>query len=158
MSEPEPKMTRRSAGRIQVARALWYARPGQVELRHAPLPALEPGMVQIRALFSGVSRGVAIAATVSVILGAAYMLWLIQRLFYGPESQMTSRPTPDLRLNEIVALVPLALLMLVMGLAPSFWMPAIEKSATLPQVRGMIDLPRHPASSSNTVAGAEAGQ
>jgi threonine dehydrogenase-like Zn-dependent dehydrogenase len=57
MSEPERKMTRRSAGRIQVARGLWYVRPGVVELRNAPLPALEPGKVQIRALFSGVSRG-----------------------------------------------------------------------------------------------------
>lgn len=50
-------MTRRSTGRIQVARALWYVRPGAVELRQAPLPALEPGKVQVRALYSGVSRG-----------------------------------------------------------------------------------------------------
>lgn len=50
-------MTRRSTGRIQVARALWYVRPGIVELRQAPLPALEPGKVQVRALYSGVSRG-----------------------------------------------------------------------------------------------------
>jgi threonine dehydrogenase-like Zn-dependent dehydrogenase len=50
-------MTRRSTGRIQVARGLWYVRPGIVELRQAPLPALEPGKVQVRALYSGVSRG-----------------------------------------------------------------------------------------------------
>ena len=40
-----------------MARGLWYVRPGQVELRHAPMPPLEPGKVQVRALFSGVSRG-----------------------------------------------------------------------------------------------------
>jgi threonine dehydrogenase-like Zn-dependent dehydrogenase len=57
MSEPERNMTRRSAGRIHVARGLWYVRPGVVELRHAPLPPLEPGKVQIRASYSGVSRG-----------------------------------------------------------------------------------------------------
>jgi threonine dehydrogenase-like Zn-dependent dehydrogenase len=50
-------MTRRSTGRIQVARGLWYVRPGIVEMRQAPLPALEPGKVQVRALYSGVSRG-----------------------------------------------------------------------------------------------------
>ena len=50
-------MNRRSTGRIQVARALWYVRSGVVELRQAPLPALEPGKVQVRAHFSGVSRG-----------------------------------------------------------------------------------------------------
>ena len=43
--------------------------------------------------FAGVSRGWAIAAALGVILGAAYMLWLVQRLFYGPESDLaTSKP------------------------------------------------------------------
>lgn len=50
-------MTRRSTGRIQVARALWYVRTGVVEIRQAQLPPLEPGKVQVRALYSGVSRG-----------------------------------------------------------------------------------------------------
>ena len=57
MSEPERNMTRRSTGKIQVARGLWYVKPGVVELRNAPLPPLEPGKVQIRASYSGVSRG-----------------------------------------------------------------------------------------------------
>src|ERR1035438_3420346 len=35
--------------------------------------------------FTGVSRGWAIAASLGVILGAAYMLWLVQRLFYRSE-------------------------------------------------------------------------
>lgn len=92
--------------------------------------------------FSGVGHGWAVAATISVILGAAYMLWLIQRLFYGPESQMAlSRPAADLHLNELAALVPLAVLMLVMGLAPSIWIPAIEKSANPQQLKGTIDQP-----------------
>jgi threonine dehydrogenase-like Zn-dependent dehydrogenase len=57
MSEPERNMKRRSAGRIEVARALWYVRPGVAELRTAPLPPLEPGKVLVRMLYSGVSRG-----------------------------------------------------------------------------------------------------
>jgi NADH-quinone oxidoreductase subunit M len=77
--------------------------------------------------FSGVSRGWAIAATFGVILGAAYMLWLVQRIFYGPESELTkAKPADDLHFKELAILVPLALLMLVMGLAPSFWLPTIE--------------------------------
>jgi threonine dehydrogenase-like Zn-dependent dehydrogenase len=48
---------RRSAGKIHVARAIWYAKPGVVELRTAPLPALAPGNVLVRTHFSGVSRG-----------------------------------------------------------------------------------------------------
>jgi len=72
--------------------------------------------------FTGVSRGWAIAATFTVIIGAAYVLWLVQRLFYGPESSMTAnQPAHDLRFNEWVALVPLAILMLIMGIAPNLW-------------------------------------
>ena len=52
--------------------------------------------------FTGVSRGWAIAATVAVILGAAYMLWLVQRLFYGPESEMAAtKPASDLELRRM---------------------------------------------------------
>lgn len=86
--------------------------------------------------FTEVSRGWAIAATLTIILGAAYALLLVQRLFYGPESQMTaSSPVLDLRVNEWLALVPLAALMLVMGVAPSLWLPSIERSAIQPQVK-----------------------
>jgi len=80
--------------------------------------------------FTGVSRGWAAWATLGVIFSAAYMLWLVQRLFYGPLSEMAStRPAVDLKWNELVALWPLAALMLVMGLAPSIWIGAIEKVA-----------------------------
>ena len=92
--------------------------------------------------FSAVSKGWAIAATFTVILGAAYALWLVQRLFYGKESQMTGdTPAVDLRLNEWVALVPLAALMLVMGVAPRLWLPSIERSAAQPQVKQAAEMP-----------------
>ena len=81
--------------------------------------------------FTGVSKGWAIAATLGVILGAAYMLSLVQKLFYGPEGQMiASQPASDLHFGELAVLAPLVVLMLVMGLAPSLWLPAIEKSFT----------------------------
>ncbi len=86
--------------------------------------------------FTGVSRGWAIAATLGVILGAAYMLWLIQRLFFGPESALaTSKPPEDLRLGQLVILWPLAALMLVMGVAPMLWLPIIEKGAHPPPIK-----------------------
>jgi NADH-quinone oxidoreductase subunit M len=77
--------------------------------------------------FAGVSRGWAVAATLGVILGAAYMLWLVQRLFYGPESALTvSKPSADLRFGELAVLTPLVVLMLVMGLAPNLWLNSIR--------------------------------
>jgi len=89
--------------------------------------------------FFAVSKGWAIAATLGVILGAAYMLWLVQRIFYGPESPLvTAKPADDLHLRELAVLWPLAVLMLVMGLAPSFWLPAIETGVLRPPLRLMI--------------------
>jgi NADH-quinone oxidoreductase subunit M len=77
--------------------------------------------------FIGVSRNLAIAATLGVILSAAYMLWLIQRVFYGPMSAMTaSKSASDIRLSEFAILAPLTVLMLVMGLAPTFWLTSIQ--------------------------------
>jgi NADH-quinone oxidoreductase subunit M len=84
--------------------------------------------------FTGVSKGWAIAATLGVILGAAYMLWLIQRLFFGTESELATSMAPeDLRAGQMAVVWPLAALMLVMGVAPGLWLPTIEKSAHLPQ-------------------------
>jgi NADH-quinone oxidoreductase subunit M len=80
--------------------------------------------------FISVSRAWAIAAAITVILGASYMLWLVQRLFYGPESSMvTSRPVADLDVGEIAILAPLAILMLIMGVMPNYWLRTIERSS-----------------------------
>jgi NADH-quinone oxidoreductase subunit M len=76
--------------------------------------------------FTGVSKGWAIAASLGVILSAAYMLWLVQRLFFGPESALAiSKPPDDLRLGQLAVLWPLTALMLVMGVAPMLWLPTI---------------------------------
>jgi len=99
--------------------------------------------------FSGVSRGWTVAASLGVILGAAYMLWLVQRIFYGPQSEMaTTKPAIDLRLPELAVLWPLAVLMLIMGVAPSLWLPAIE-DAVRPRLQQpqYVDILQAPAPS-----------
>jgi NADH-quinone oxidoreductase subunit M len=85
--------------------------------------------------FTGVSRGWAAAATIGVILSAAYMLTLIQKIFYGPPSgPVTSNPTPnqllDLNLREKLILYSLATIMLVMGVFPNIWLASIETGVT----------------------------
>src|SRR5262249_6271090 len=53
-----PKMmTRRSTGKTRMARALWYASKGAIELRKAPLARPRPDEALVRTLFSGISRG-----------------------------------------------------------------------------------------------------
>jgi len=89
--------------------------------------------------FIGVSKGWAIAATLGAILGAAYMLWLVQRLFFGQESGLAaSRPAEDLGFAQLVTLWPSAVLMLVMGVAPSIWLPSIETASHPPRLSSKI--------------------
>ncbi len=88
--------------------------------------------------FAGHAGWVA-AATVGVILGAAYMLGMVQKIFYGPESTMvTLRMVPDLGFREHVILWPMAILMLVMGVCSPYWMHAIDGA-----VSGMADSATH---------------
>ena len=89
--------------------------------------------------FSGASRNLAILATLGVILGAAYMLWLVQRLFYGPQSALTSsKPAADLGFGEQLTLWPLVALMLVMGVAPSIWLGTIEQGVHTPSTTSSV--------------------
>ena len=105
--------------------------------------------------FAGVSHGWAIVATTGVILSAAYMLWLIQRMFYGQESQMAVSVAPDLRLAEQLVLWPLAFLMLVMGVAPNLFLRAIEMAPKpmLLQQSTAAQIPGEPVALSTTETG-----
>jgi NADH-quinone oxidoreductase subunit M len=67
------------------------------------------------------------AAAISVILSASYILWMVQRIFYGePSSLVVHRPAMDLNAREHLMLWPMAILMLVMGVAAPYWMKAIN--------------------------------
>lgn len=91
--------------------------------------------VILSSTFTGVNRSAAIAAAIGVILGAAYMLSLVQRLFYGPQSALTnSKPPADLRFGELAVLSPLVVLLLVMGLAPSLWLNTIQAGVHPPHI------------------------
>ncbi|HVJ07045.1 MAG TPA: NADH-quinone oxidoreductase subunit M [Acidisarcina sp.] len=75
--------------------------------------------------------GWAFAATIGVILSASYMLWMVQRVYYGPTSQMVAeRVTPDLNLREHLGLWPATALMLIMGVASPYWIHAIDQGVT----------------------------
>jgi NADH-quinone oxidoreductase subunit M len=81
--------------------------------------------------FTGASRSWAVVATLGVIFSAAYMLTLIQRVFYGPPSgAVTANPSPnallDLSFNEKIATFSLAVIMLVMGIFPNTFLAAIQ--------------------------------
>jgi NADH-quinone oxidoreductase subunit M len=84
-------------------------------------------------------------ATSGVILSAAYMLRMIQRVFYcelGPKPQAVAGW--DLDAREHLALWPVVALFLAMGLASPLWMRAIDTygaSAASAQVLNRIAIP-----------------
>src|ERR1700749_4506691 len=72
-----------------------------------------------------------VLATTGVIFTASYMLWMIQRVFYGDLNDNTGDvPAPDLDAREHLALWPMAALMLLMGVASPIWMRAIDGAGT----------------------------
>lgn len=72
-----------------------------------------------------------VLATTGVILSAAYMLLMIQRVFYGHLGVVSERVAPaDLGAREHTALWPLVALMLLMGIASPYWMQTLDANAT----------------------------
>ena len=70
------------------------------------------------------STWAAIAATVGIILGAAYMLWLYWRICFGALHNADAAAMPDLSMREWWLLAPIALAVLWMGIYPeSFLRP-----------------------------------
>jgi len=76
------------------------------------------------------SASLTVLASLGVVLAAAYMLWMIQRVFYGEVTHEANTRLPDLSLREGAVLLPLAALALFMGLASPLFTRAIEPSVT----------------------------
>jgi NADH-quinone oxidoreductase subunit M len=66
-------------------------------------------------------------AASGVILSAVYMLWMFQRVNYGPVTKK-NRDLPDLTPREWVVLVPTVAMTVVMGIAPGFFLRPMEAS------------------------------
>jgi len=57
-------------------------------------------------------------AASGIVLGAAYLLWLYQRIFFGEITNPANAKLPDLTLREQLTLAPLVVLALWIGLYP----------------------------------------
>jgi NADH-quinone oxidoreductase subunit M len=67
-----------------------------------------------------------ILGATGVIWSAGYLLWMYQRVFFGKVTHDVNNTLPDLDLRERTALLPAAVLALVMGVAPLLWLNAID--------------------------------
>jgi NADH-quinone oxidoreductase subunit M len=57
-------------------------------------------------------------AATGIVLGAAYLLWLYQRIFFGEVTNPKNKELHDLTLREQLVLLPLVILALWIGLYP----------------------------------------
>ena len=69
----------------------------------------------------------ALAAS-GVIWSACYLLWMYQRVFYGPIVHEENKMVPDIDGREQISLWPLAIMALVMGVASPIFMKSIDFS------------------------------
>ncbi len=73
----------------------------------------------------------AILGVTGVIWSAGYMLWLYQRTFYGENWNTANHGIGDVNGREQLALIPLAMMAVVMGVLSPYWMRAIDPSSKL---------------------------
>ena len=76
-----------------------------------------------------------VVALVGVVITVAYFLWAIQRIFFGPLNARWAA-LPDLDLREEWALVPLAALMVLVGVYPRPLVDTINKAMVA--ILGMV--------------------
>jgi NADH-quinone oxidoreductase subunit M len=72
-------------------------------------------------------RFAAFAAT-GVILSAVYMLWMFQRVNYGPLRNPKNRNLPDLSPREWAMVVPIVAMAIFMGVLPNLFLRPMEPS------------------------------
>lgn len=95
-------------------------------LSYLGLPGLNGFVGEVLILLGVIQRFPLFAAlaTLGIVLAAIYVLWLIRQAWHGPAAGLP--PLPDLRPHEAVALVPLVVLIVWIGLAPRAFLDRSE--------------------------------
>ena len=76
----------------------------------------------------------AVAAALGVVLAAVYLLWAYQRMFTGPLTKPENESLRDIGLRERLILLPIAALVVFLGIYPK---PALERIE--PSVQVILD-------------------
>ncbi|HXT50271.1 MAG TPA: NADH-quinone oxidoreductase subunit M, partial [Thermoanaerobaculia bacterium] len=91
-------------------------------------------------------RWATVAATLGVVLAAIYLLKMLFLTLWGPITRKENEGLKDLSAREVLALMPLCVFMLWIGLAPAFFMDPSAKhlGELLGNVRARIQVPAEP--------------
>jgi NADH-quinone oxidoreductase subunit M len=99
-------------------------------LSSAGLPGLNGFAGEILCFFGifSANRLLGILGVTTVILSAAYLLWLYQRVMHGPLKDAGDPRLRDLDRRELAYLAPLVVLMVVMGIFPGLFLRKMDAS------------------------------
>ena len=68
----------------------------------------------------------AVGAAIGVILGALYMLSVVQKMFFGPITRRENKSLDDINGREMVAVTPLILMIFVIGFFPNIFLTRMK--------------------------------
>jgi NADH-quinone oxidoreductase subunit M len=94
-------------------------------------------LVLLGSFKSGLPLYFGVLAATAVVLGAAYMLWMVQRVFFGPLANPENMGLKDLNRRELLTALPFVILVIVMGLKPQPILDVLEPSSTRYVARAM---------------------
>ncbi|OIP32342.1 MAG: hypothetical protein AUK47_20750 [Deltaproteobacteria bacterium CG2_30_63_29] len=80
-------------------------------------------------LIGGWGQVLAIFAATGMVLGAVYLLWMFQRVMFGPLSNPKNREIKDLNAREVIYLLPIIALVFLMGVFPNVMLDDIRPSS-----------------------------
>jgi NADH-quinone oxidoreductase subunit M len=78
-------------------------------------------------------------AVIGIVLGAAYMLWLYQRVMFGKLENPLNKALPDLNMRELVTFVPLIVLAFWIGIYPTFFTKYLDEPVNAIVERVRVD-------------------
>jgi NADH-quinone oxidoreductase subunit M len=112
------------------------------------LGMFQRGWAETAGPWTGQLRCISVLAVSGVVLGAWYMLNLVQKVFYGPLREPVpdpahgDHPIRDLSWREATALAPLFVMILWIGLQPSFFLDRMSPTldAILPKTSSRVDV------------------
>src|SRR6266849_2639049 len=93
------------------------------------LPALNGFIGEFTILLGAANRNIwwAVFAAIGIVLGAAYLLWLYQRVFWGPLDNPANKNIRDLNRRELGLMVALVAVMVWIGIYPKPIFDLIDK-------------------------------
>lgn len=92
----------------------------------------------------GLNVSFAVLAGIGVILAAVYLLWMFQKMFYGPNNNPENQRLKDIKPWEIAMCAPLVILIFWGGFYPNTFLKPMEKSIAATRMMALNPVGQRP--------------